>query len=89
MANNIKTFIIEFGREPDNFEEVLTYITETIARVVDKSVENNKADALTSTKENIANWLYQNKWAASTIIVAASTFKSYKLNKKQQLQSVK
>lgn len=55
MANNIKTFIIEFGREPDNFEEVLTYITETIARVVDKSVENNKADALTSTKENIAN----------------------------------
>lgn len=55
MENNIKTFINEFGREPESFEEVLTYINETIAKVMAKKEENKKADALTSTKENIAN----------------------------------
>ena len=55
MEGNIKTFTKEFGREPDSFEEVLTYITETVAKVVDKSEGNKKADALTSTQENIAN----------------------------------
>lgn len=55
MEGNIKTFTKEFGREPESFEEVLTYITETVARVMDKSEKNKKADALTSTKENIAN----------------------------------
>ncbi|KOS64743.1 hypothetical protein FJQ98_21795 [Lysinibacillus agricola] len=51
MENNIKTFIKEFGREPENFEEVLTYITETVEKVVVKDEENKKADAPTSTKE--------------------------------------
>ncbi|MFC9541508.1 hypothetical protein ACFTQ7_16760 [Lysinibacillus sp. NPDC056959] len=51
MENNIKTFINEFGREPESFEEVLTYITETVAKVVDKNGENKKADAPTSTNK--------------------------------------
>jgi len=55
MEGNIKTFTKEFGREPESFEEVLTYITETVAKVMDNSEKNKKADALTSTKENIAN----------------------------------
>ncbi|MFJ7839906.1 hypothetical protein ACIQXG_10525 [Lysinibacillus sphaericus] len=55
MEGNIKTFTKEFGREPESFEEVLTYITETVAKVVVKDEGNKKADALTSTKENIAN----------------------------------
>ncbi|KOS61960.1 hypothetical protein FJQ98_19315 [Lysinibacillus agricola] len=55
MEGNIKTFTKEFGREPESFEEVLTYITETVNKVMDKNEENKKADALTSTNENIAN----------------------------------
>lgn len=34
MEGNIKTFTKEFGREPESFEEVLTYITETVVRVI-------------------------------------------------------
>jgi len=55
MEGNIKTFTKEFGREPESFEEVLTYITETVAKVVDKSEENKKATAGTVTQENITN----------------------------------
>ncbi|MGE7113671.1 hypothetical protein [Lysinibacillus sp. NPDC047702] len=55
MEGNIKTFTKEFGREPESFEEVLTYITETVAKVVDKSEENKKATAGTVTSKNIAN----------------------------------
>ncbi|WP_431029665.1 hypothetical protein [Lysinibacillus sp. LZ02] len=51
MEGNIKTFIKEVGREPESFEEVSTYITEKVAKVVAKSEENKKADAPTSTKE--------------------------------------
>ncbi|MGE7945515.1 hypothetical protein [Lysinibacillus sp. NPDC093688] len=52
MENNIKTFTKEFGREPESFEEVLTYITETVAKVVDKSEENKKASlAVTAATE--------------------------------------
>ncbi|MEK5331048.1 hypothetical protein [Lysinibacillus sp. FSL W8-0992] len=51
MENNVKIFIKEFGREPESFEEVLTYIQETVERVVNKKNENKKADALTSTHE--------------------------------------
>lgn len=51
MEGNIKTFIKEVGREPESFEEVSTYITEKVAKVVAKSEENKKADALTSTNE--------------------------------------
>ncbi len=42
MEGNIKTFTKEFGREPESFEEVLTYINATVAKVVDKSEENKK-----------------------------------------------
>ena len=55
MENNIKTFIKEFGREPESFEEVLTYITETVTKVVVMDEENKKADAPTSTTEIQAN----------------------------------
>ena len=55
MEGNIKTFTKEFGREPESFEEVLTYTTETVAKVMAKNEENKKADAPTSTQENIAN----------------------------------
>lgn len=34
MEGNIKTFIKEVGREPESFEEVSTYITEKVAKVV-------------------------------------------------------
>ncbi|WDU80301.1 hypothetical protein [Lysinibacillus sp. G01H] len=51
MEGNIKTFINEVGREPESFEEVLTYIADTVKKVVEKEEENKKADALTSTKE--------------------------------------
>lgn len=51
MEGNIKTFVNEFGREPENFEEVLTYVTEVEA----KSVENKKVDAPTSTQEITTN----------------------------------
>ncbi|WP_374963759.1 hypothetical protein [Lysinibacillus sp. RS5] len=52
MEGNIKTFIKEFGREPESFEEVLTYITETVVKVVDKSEENKKASvAVTAATE--------------------------------------
>ncbi len=55
MEGNIKTFIKEFGREPDSFEEVLTYITETVVKVVGKGEEHKKATTGTVTKENIEN----------------------------------
>ncbi|MGE7110635.1 hypothetical protein [Lysinibacillus sp. NPDC047702] len=55
MEGNIKTFTKEFGREPDSFEEVLTYITKTVAKVVGKGEENKKATAGTVTSENITN----------------------------------
>lgn len=55
MEGNIKTFTKEFGREPESFEEVLTYILETVAKVVATSKENKKVDALISTNENITN----------------------------------
>ena len=55
MEGNIKTFTKEFGREPESFEEVLTYINETVGKVMAKKGENKKADAPTSTNENIAN----------------------------------
>jgi len=55
MEGNIKTFTKEFGREPESFEEVLTYITETVAKVVGKGEENKKATAGTVTQENITN----------------------------------
>lgn len=55
MEGNIKTFTKEFGREPESFEEVLTYITETVEKVVGKSEENKKATAGTVTSKNIAN----------------------------------
>lgn len=55
MEGNIKTFTKEFGREPESFEEVLTYITGTVEKVVDRSEENKKATAGTVTQENIAN----------------------------------
>lgn len=42
MEGNIKTFTKEFGREPESFEEVSTYITETVAKVVTKSEGNKK-----------------------------------------------
>ncbi|MET4563516.1 hypothetical protein ABIA69_004736 [Lysinibacillus parviboronicapiens] len=45
MEGNIKTFTKEFGREPDSFEEVLTYITETIARVVAADKASNQEEA--------------------------------------------
>lgn len=56
MEGNIKTFIREFGREPENFEEVAQYITETSAKVVAnhearKQEELKKADARTSASE--------------------------------------
>lgn len=51
MEGNIKTFIKEVGREPESFEKVSAYITEKVAKVVAKSEENKKADALTSTNE--------------------------------------
>lgn len=52
MEGNIKTFTKEFGREPESFEEVLTYITETVVKVVDKSEENKKASlAVTAATE--------------------------------------
>ncbi|WP_313470540.1 hypothetical protein [Lysinibacillus sp.] len=51
MEGNIKTFINEVGREPESFEEVLTYIATTVKKVVEKEEENKKADALTSTQE--------------------------------------
>lgn len=43
MEGNIKTFIKEFGREPESFEEVSMYITEKVANVVAKSEENKKS----------------------------------------------
>ncbi|KMY31721.1 hypothetical protein ACZ11_05830 [Lysinibacillus xylanilyticus] len=55
MEGNIKTFTKEFGREPESFEEVLTYITETVNKVMDKIEENKKATAGTVASENIAN----------------------------------
>ncbi|MGE7111985.1 hypothetical protein [Lysinibacillus sp. NPDC047702] len=56
MEGNIKTFVKEFGREPENFEEVATYITEVVKRLnVKEPEQNKKADALTSTSENITN----------------------------------
>ena len=55
MEGKIKTFTKEFGREPESFEEVLTYITETVEKVVGKSEENKKATAGTVTSKNIAN----------------------------------
>lgn len=54
MEGNIKTFINEVGREPESFEEVLTYILGTVKKVVEKE-ENKKADAPTSTEENQTN----------------------------------
>ncbi|WGT38473.1 hypothetical protein QH639_22100 [Lysinibacillus sp. 1 U-2021] len=51
MESNIKTFINEVGREPESFEEVLTYILGTVKKVVEKEEENKKADALTSTQK--------------------------------------
>ncbi|UNT54877.1 hypothetical protein [Lysinibacillus capsici] len=50
VEGNIKTFIKEVGREPESFEEVLTYILGKVKKVVEKE-ENKKADALTSTQE--------------------------------------
>ena len=35
----------EFGREPDSFDEVLTYITETVARVVAADKASNQEEA--------------------------------------------
>ncbi|MFB2517514.1 hypothetical protein [Lysinibacillus sp. OTC-L20] len=55
MEGNIKTFTKEFSREPESFEEVLTYINETVAKVVGKSEENKKVTPGTVTQENIAN----------------------------------
>lgn len=55
MEGNIKTFINEVGREPESFEEVLTYIADTVKKVVEKEEENKKADAPTSTTEIQAN----------------------------------
>lgn len=51
MEGNIKTFINEVGREPESFEEVLTYIADMVKDFVEKAEENKKADALTSTQE--------------------------------------
>ena len=51
MEGNIKTFINEVSREPESFEEVLTYIAEMVKDFVEKDEENKKADALTSTQE--------------------------------------
>ncbi|WP_336636615.1 hypothetical protein [Lysinibacillus fusiformis] len=48
MNNNIAVFKYEFGREPESFEEVATYITEVSNKI-------KKANASNSTKENIAN----------------------------------
>ncbi|MFJ7920155.1 hypothetical protein ACIQ6U_10380 [Lysinibacillus fusiformis] len=48
MNNNIAVFKHEFGREPESFEEVATYISEVSNKI-------KKADASTSTNENIAN----------------------------------
>lgn len=55
MEGNIKTFTKEFGREPESFEEVLTYLTETVNKVMDKNEENKKATAGTVASENIVN----------------------------------
>ncbi|QTB29081.1 hypothetical protein [Lysinibacillus sphaericus] len=51
MEGNVKTFIKEVGREPESFEEVLTYIADMVKDFVEKDEENKKADALTSTQE--------------------------------------
>lgn len=51
MEGNIKTFTKEFGREPESFEEVLTYITETVRKMGVANEENKKATAGTVTKE--------------------------------------
>ncbi|MGE7954499.1 hypothetical protein [Lysinibacillus xylanilyticus] len=42
MENNIKTFIKEFGREPESFVEVATYINDTVAKIVDNREANKK-----------------------------------------------
>ena len=55
MEGNIKTFTKEFGREPESFEEVLTYITEVGAKVGLASEENKKATEGTVGNEKIAN----------------------------------
>lgn len=55
MEGNIKTFTKEFGREPESFEEVLTYITETVAKVMVKSEKNKKVTSGIMANENIAN----------------------------------
>lgn len=56
MDNNIKTFMKEFGRMPNSFEEVATYINEISFKVRtahEAKEEIEKADAPTSTsKEN-------------------------------------
>ncbi|MGG2103908.1 hypothetical protein [Lysinibacillus pakistanensis] len=51
MEGNIKTFTKEFGREPESFEEVLTYITEKVRKVGVANEENKKATAGTVTNE--------------------------------------
>lgn len=51
MEGNIKTFINDVGRDPESFEEVLTYIADMVKDFVEKDEENKKADALTSTQE--------------------------------------
>ncbi|WP_341299256.1 hypothetical protein MHB44_11540 [Lysinibacillus sp. FSL H8-0500] len=43
MNNNIDVFKREFGREPESFEEVATYILDTTKKVVAKSEENKKS----------------------------------------------
>lgn len=49
MEGNIKTFTKEFGREPESFEELLTYINETVAKAMAEKEENKKATAGTVT----------------------------------------